>query len=34
MKEQLSLGVGFDAKTTQGPLINENAIQKVLFLHL
>ncbi len=32
MKQQLKIGVGFDAHTTQGPLINENAIQKVILI--
>ena len=34
MKEQLNVGIGFDPKTTQGPLISENAIQKVNFMFI
>ena len=30
MKEQLTMGVGFETTTTQGPLISENAVQKVI----
>ncbi len=29
MKEQLKVGSGFDSDTTQGPLINKTAINKV-----
>lgn len=29
MKEQLRVGCGFDQKTTQGPLINQNSVDKV-----
>ncbi len=32
MKDQLVMGVGFESSTTQGPLISENAVQKVSFL--
>ena len=32
MKEQLHVGDGFNEKTTQGPLINKRAVEKVLFI--
>lgn len=34
MKEQLKVGNGFDSSANIGPLINENAISKVVFLPL
>jgi acyl-CoA reductase-like NAD-dependent aldehyde dehydrogenase len=30
MQEQLKVGIGFDKDTTQGPLINKNALEKVI----
>lgn len=30
IERELHVGSGFDAKTTQGPLINEKAVEKVL----
>lgn len=32
MKEQLKLGSGFEASTSQGPLINKSAVEKVKHL--
>lgn len=29
IEKELHVGNGFDAKTTQGPLINEKAVEKV-----
>lgn len=29
IERELHVGSGFDAKTTQGPLINEKAVEKV-----
>lgn len=34
MKEQLRVGCGFDQKTTQGPLINQNSVDKVIFFSI
>ncbi len=34
MKEQLHIGDGFNEKTTQGPLINQRAVEKVIFIVL
>lgn len=34
MERDLKVGDGFVSGTTQGPLINENAVNKVGFMHL
>ena len=34
MERDLKVGDGFVSGTTQGPLINENAVNKVGFIHL
>jgi hypothetical protein len=34
MKEQLHVGDGLNEKTTQGPLINQRAVEKVFLIFL